>query len=368
MRDLRSQAEHAMVGDSAAMGQVRELITIAAPTLLPVLIEGETGVGKELVARALHIESQRSGRFVSVNVCAIADTMFEDAFFGHARGAFTGAFTSRSGYLSEADRGTIFLDEIGGIARPAQAKLLRALETLEFRPVGATTDQRSSFRVVAASNEPVASLVEQGCFRPDLAFRLQGVVIRVPPLRDRREDIGPLAEYFAALTPPDARGPIRLTTEVIRLLGDSDWMGNVRELRQVISRAIAFAETGQIGLLEMERAWQCGRGGTGTSMDGHVRQRDEDFSGRRLVEVLERHCWDTVAAADELEVTRKTIYARLQRLGIEIPGRYQRRRACAADAPPRGDGKIHKIHRESAQIHRESGESVQQTTREALQP
>src|SRR3954470_19051267 len=187
----------AIVGDSSAIQQLRALIATVAPTRLPVLVEGPTGSGKELVAAALHQASGRRGRLVAFNVCAIGDALFEDALFGHVRGAFTGAANDSAGFLREADAGTVFLDEISGLPWALQAKLLRAVETGEFRPVGAARDARSDFRVVAATNEHLDDLVECGRFRADLKHRIGGVVISVPTLAERVDDIPDLTRYFA---------------------------------------------------------------------------------------------------------------------------------------------------------------------------
>ena len=325
MKDSRQSAISLLVGNSAPIEEVREMIAVAGPTALCVMIQGETGTGKDLAARAIHEARKRPGPFVAVNVCAIADSMFEDAFFGHVRGAFTGAFADRQGYLGEADRGTIFLDEITGLPLPAQAKLLRALETCEYRRVGDRTDLRSDFRVVAASNQSLDELVAAKLFRADLAFRLRGIELWMPALRDRRPDIGQLARYFAASQQSETGAPQNLDSDVIEALEWYDWPGNVRELRQVIARASAFAKGWpSIALAHLRRALPvlC----TPSSAPCERLQRDNsDFSRRRLVEVLERHGWDTLSAATELEVTRKTVYMRLSRLGISIPRRYKRR-------------------------------------------
>ena len=187
-----------LIGDSLPMRQLRALIARVATSTLSVLIEGETGSGKELVARALHEMSGRSGALVALNVCAVPDSMFEATMFGHVKGAFTGALRDSAGYLTEAHRGTLFLDEVSGLSLTNQVKLLRAIETKEFRPVGARSDQRSDFRLIAASNEDMVHLVEGGQFRRDLAHRLGGIKLTVPPLRDRLEDVPILAAHFAA--------------------------------------------------------------------------------------------------------------------------------------------------------------------------
>ncbi|HJR63809.1 MAG TPA: sigma 54-interacting transcriptional regulator, partial [Gemmatimonadaceae bacterium] len=224
------------------MARVRELVRQIAPTELSVLIEGPTGAGKELVAQAMHAASRRSGRLVAFNVCAIAETMFEDALFGHVRGAFTGATSDAAGYLVEADKGTVFLDEISGLAMGMQAKLLRVLETREFRPVGARLDRRSDFRVVAATNEPLATLLAERRIRADLAYRLGGVVIQVPSLRERPEDVPVLACRFMERARASCGIAVRLSGEALHALQQYDWPGNVRELKNVVERAAVLAE------------------------------------------------------------------------------------------------------------------------------
>jgi len=351
-----------MVGESRAIQKVRDLVDVLGATTLSVLILGETGSGKELVAQALHHRSGRSGRFVPVNVCAIGDTMFEDSFFGHVRGAYTGAISDRPGFFAESDHGTIFLDEIGDLQLQAQSKLLRPLETREFRPVGDRRDHRSDFRVVAATNQMIADRVSGGLFRSDLAYRLQDGLIHVPPLRDRRQDIASLARHFVMLSLPNGTEPIHLAAEAIRALEAYSWPGNVRELRQVIRRAVAFADAPAIGLAQLERAWLWTEGAMGPPRR-HVAVHDQlDLGARRLLDALERSDWDTVKVADELGVTRKTVYARLARLGIPLPRRYRWRTAhdvaCDDAATLRVAGEI---HRESVNIHRESREASANT-------
>lgn len=299
-----------IVGESAAMKALRTLISRFAELDLPVLIQGPTGSGKELVARALHEASGRPGRFVAFNVCAVADSMFEDALFGHVRGAFTGATTDSPGYLLEADKGTIFLDEIGGLAPPLQAKLLRAIETREFRPVGARADRRSDFRVVAATNEPVDNLMVQGSFRPDLAHRLSAVVLDVPPLRDRPDDIPALVGHFVA-SRRNGEANIKFTTRALRTLQQYGWPGNVRELRNVVERSIALAREKRVTRDDI-----CASLGSGllpsSANDGRA------FARNRLQEVLEECDWNVGAAAERLGVHRATIYRRMRRLGIGV--------------------------------------------------
>jgi DNA-binding NtrC family response regulator len=293
-----------IIGDSAAIHAVRVAVERVAPLRMPVLVEGPTGSGKELVARALHTLSGRRGRFVAVNVCAVAEAMFEATLFGHVRGAFTGAVRDADGYMVEADGGTLFLDEIGGLPQAMQAKLLRALETREFRPVGAGRDRASDFRVVAASNQPLRALVAAGRFRADLAHRLNAVEIHVPALATRGEDVAPLARHFAAAASPGA--PVMLSDAALARLREHGWPGNVRELRNVVERAVAFAVGGAVGEREVAL--------NGT-MPAAAAERDQ------LLHLLDGCGWDTDEAARRLGVHRATIYRRMERLSISRPPR-----------------------------------------------
>ena len=295
-----------LIGDSAPMVRLRSLIARVAPTSLPVLIEGPTGSGKELVARALHVTSGRAGAFVPFNVCAIADTMFEDALFGHVRGAFTGALSDSPGYLAQADKGTAFFDEIGGLSTMAQAKLLRAIETREFRPVGGRRDVRSDFRVVAATNTSLVELEARGAFREDLRHRFGKLVLRVPPLAERSEDVVCLAQYFLELADSASPGfTVRGTARLER----HDWPGNVRELRSVVESAAALAGRNRIDVDDLN---------TLLSSAERVSVR-EDFELRRTLQVLEEARGNVVAAAQLLGVNKATIYRRLRRAGVMRP-------------------------------------------------
>jgi DNA-binding NtrC family response regulator len=303
---MRSDALASIIGKSIAIRELRMLIARVAPTRLPVLIEGPTGAGKELVARALHALSGRRGSIIAFNVCAHPEALFEDALFGHVRGAFTSAIGESTGYLAQADGGTLFLDEIGGLALPLQAKLLRALETGEFRQVGASKDRRSDFRVVAAINEPIEEIVASGRFRADLAHRLAGLVIRVPALRDRIEDLPALAQHFVGNS-TGLNGGVRLTRDALRALMAYDWPGNVRELRQIVERALALATNDAIGGSDVYAAMGKGMNGSKQLPGG---------SARAFIDTLQNCCWDTEDAADRLGIHRSTVYRRMKRLGL----------------------------------------------------
>ncbi len=318
-----------LLGESAAMRRVRALIVTVAPTRLPVLVHGPTGTGKEIVAAAIHAESGRRGAFIAFNVCAIGDTMFEDALFGHVRGAYTGAVHDAQGFLREANNGTAFFDEISGLALPLQAKLLRAIELGVFRPIGARHDAASDFRVVAATNERIHDLVDEGRFRADLAHRLGGVVIDLPPLTERVEDIELLACHFARLARPNDR--VTIGESGLRLLEQHDWPGNVRELRQVVESAAVFA--GASAVID-RHAIQSAL----STRSSAVRERAHDphaEARRSLVDVLGQCDGNTDRAAQALGVHRATIYRRMKRLGIDWE-RMPRPGAWGGSPPPLG--------------------------------
>jgi two-component system, NtrC family, response regulator HydG len=220
-----------------------------APSQASVLILGETGTGKELVARTLHRFSERSrGRFVGVNCSALAEGILESELFGHVRGAFTGAVTARPGLFREADRGTVFLDEIGDISAALQAKLLRTLQEREVQPVGSDTVVPVDVRVIAATHQDLAALVRLGRFREDLYYRLNVISITLPPLRARRQDIPLLIDHFLrVLAVKHGRGPVALDEDAEAMLLEFDWPGNVRQLLNVLERALVLAAQDVIG-------------------------------------------------------------------------------------------------------------------------
>jgi len=300
-----------LIGSSREMTRIREMIVRVAPLNLPVLIEGPTGSGKELVAQGLHMASGRVGRFVPVNVCALAETMFDDALFGHVRGAFTGALRDHDGYLREAHRGTIFLDEIGSMALYAQAKLLRAIETREFRPIGARTDITSEFRLVAATNVPLDAVTSQYAFRDDLKFRLTGVVIRIPPLDAHLEDVPELARHFASRMAAANGAPVDLSDAALDALRNRSWPGNVRELRHVVEYAVAIAREAAIGQSEIAALFAQD---TATHLSP-----TQDFEKRRLLDLLEDSRWNVNRVAASLGLHRASLYRRMKHFGIEAP-------------------------------------------------
>jgi DNA-binding NtrC family response regulator len=308
----------ALIGESEPIRELRRLITTVAPAKIAVLIEGATGTGKELVAAMLHRESGRDGAFVAFNVCAVGETMFEDALFGHVRGAYTGALGESLGFLREANGGSAFFDEIGGLGASMQAKLLRALETGVFRPIGASRDAQSDFRTIAATNERAGDLVAEGRLRGDLAHRLSGVVLYVPTLAERVEDIPMLAEYFA-------RGA-RVTSGACRLLQDRAWTGNVRELKQVIDAAVIFArgalDADAVSTALAHRSRRTASAAANSALDAMSAAPPADWlhaERARMTCLLDAAAWSAERVAADLGVHRSTLYRRLKRLGITLP-------------------------------------------------
>jgi DNA-binding NtrC family response regulator len=322
--DSATLARH-LIGDSAPMRALRASIIKVAAQPFPVLILGPRGSGKELVAHALHATSGRAGPFVAFNISAIAESMLEDALFGHVRGAFTGAVAEAPGYLLEAHQGTLFLDEIGGMSDSAQRKILRALETKSFRPVGARRDRNSEFRLVAATNDDLAVMVQGGRFRADLADRVGVLIFRVPPLVDRLADLPLLVEHF--LRRLDPTGETEVTRGALATLAFHDWPGNVRELKHVVERAYALRTTSTLGEYELSAAVV-----ERLTAAAPAERRSVGGPADRtaLVAVLDDVEWDIDRAAAALGVDRTTIYRRLRRHGIRPRERRELPRAVVA--------------------------------------
>jgi DNA-binding NtrC family response regulator len=306
-----------ILGQSPVIGAVREAIARAAATVFPVLIEGESGTGKELVARALHrLSPRRARRFSAVNCAALADDLVEAELFGYARGAFTGALGPRAGLFEEASGGTLLLDEVRELSARAQAKLLRALQEREVRRLGENAPRPVDVRVVAATNQPLADAVGRGAFREDLLFRLAVVRIRVPPLRDRIEDIPLLAQTFWRRLASDGSSRALLGPDAVAALCRHHWPGNVRELQNVVAGLIVLAPSrGRVGARSVARV-----------LDGSARPdelpRMSLEAARRALErrmvatALARHAGRRAAAARELGLTRQGLAKAMRRLGL----------------------------------------------------
>ena len=313
------------LGESPAMKQVYSIIDRVASSSVDVLVTGETGTGKELVARAIHARSRRSsGPFVPVDCGAIPDTLMESELFGYERGAFTGANARRMGLVESADSGTLFLDEVGELPLPLQAKLLRVLQERRVRRVGARQENAVDVRVVAATSRPIDQMMTQGSFRRDLFYRIAVVRIDLPPLRARGDDIGLLAEFFANRAAQEMGRTIGgLSTDVYQVLKNYQWPGNVRELQNVVRRAIALTRSPTAGLDDLpdEVVAAAGRvAGAEASAVGFFGQRAEHvarFERQYLADLLTRHLGDVSAAARESRLPRGTLYRLLKGHGLD---------------------------------------------------
>jgi DNA-binding NtrC family response regulator len=295
------------------MQELMRLMERVAPADANVLITGQHGTGKEVVARWLHAASRRAERpFVAVNAGGLSDGVFESELFGHVRGAFTDAKQSRVGCVELADGGTLFLDEIANMPLGQQAKLLRVLQTGEFHPVGSSRVRRADVRVLAATNVDVARQVAEGRFREDLLYRLNTVELRLPPLRDRREDIAPLAAHFLDKQARDGRRP-RLMPDAMQALFAHAWPGNVRELEHVVERALLLAAGDELHASDLQLGQ---RGDAAATLDGMTLDEAEGHLIRRA---LSRHP-DVDQAARALGLSRSAFYRRLAHHGLKRGG------------------------------------------------
>jgi len=303
-----------IVAESQPMKAILKIVERIGPADANVLITGENGAGKEVIARALHASSSRSGKpLVSVNAGALAEGVFESELFGHVRGAFTDAKTDRVGRFELADGGTLFLDEIANVPLNLQPKLLRVLETGEFERVGSSKTSKVSVRVLSATNADLTAEVVQGKFRQDLLFRLNTVEIDIPPLRERREDIAPLAEHFLRQhSERYRRGVMGFTPQAVDALRQHAWPGNVRELDHVVERAVLMSSSSVVTAFDL--ALQ-------TTPDARLSARLEEMSleeAERLLikKALARFEGNANRAAEALGLSRSALYRRLQKYGL----------------------------------------------------
>jgi DNA-binding NtrC family response regulator len=310
---LGSTGRVAMVAWSSAMRSIVELVARIGPSDANVLITGEHGTGKGVIARELHACSRRAVRpLLTVNIGALSGGLFESELFGHVSGAFTDARAAREGRLELADGGTLFLDEIGNLSYDLQAKLLRAIEAGEFEPVGSSRTQRVDVRFLIATNADLAQQVREGAFREDLYYRLNTVEIHLPPLRDRREDITPLAEYFLARHATRyGRSELVLGAEALEMLCAYRWPGNVRQLEHCIERAVLLARGDSIVPADLGLATSAAAGG---SLDEMTLEEVEQALIRKA---LARSGGKVTDAAASLGLSRSALYRRLLKYGFE---------------------------------------------------
>ncbi len=307
-----------MIGNSARISDVYEMIAQIAPTKSTVLISGESGTGKELVAQALHQQSGRSGKFVAVHCAALSDTLLESELFGHEKGAFTGALETRKGRFELADKGTLFLDEIGEIDLSTQVKLLRALESRSFERVGGVETIYTNTRVVAATNRDLKAMVDDGTFREDLFFRLDVINILVPPLRERQEDIPLLVKHFITEFAEENGKEIEsITEDAISILCAYKWKGNIRELKNCIERMVVLSRD---TLLDVDNIPNHIRG-TSKSTPRHDQFTSSGFDLDNhekimIIRALEECNGNRTHAAEKLGISRRTLHRKLHTYNI----------------------------------------------------
>jgi DNA-binding NtrC family response regulator len=318
----RYNFEH-IVGKSEPMLRIFDLVAQVAPSRSTVLLQGESGTGKELIAKAIHMNSPRKDlAFVPVNTGSMPADLLESTLFGHVKGAFTSAIASKKGLFEMADRGTLFLDEIGTMSLETQAKILRVLQDRKFMHLGGVTELQVDVRIIAATNVDLRQQVRDGKFREDLFYRLNVITIDLPPLRQRKNDIPLLAQYFVQkFADENGRPPLQLTPEALRPLLDYDWPGNVRELENVIERAVVLANGSSltIDLLPDEMV---GRGAKLALMehrpDASLFEIMEDCERRIITDMLEKSNWNQTDAAEQFRIPLSTLNQKIKRLNIEI--------------------------------------------------
>jgi two-component system nitrogen regulation response regulator NtrX len=333
-RSLKSALEtrQQMVGDSGALKQIMEQVRRAAPTNATVLILGESGVGKELIARAIHKTSLRSKeRFVQVNCAAIPEELIESELFGHERGAFTGATDKQTGKFEQADRGTIFLDEVGDMSAKTQAKVLRVLQEGEVERLGSAKTIKVDVRVIAATNKDLEEEIAEGRFREDLYFRLSVIPINVPPLRERLEDIPTLVQTFVGqFSRENNRRPARFSPSAIDALRRARWRGNIRELRNVVERLLIMTDR---DVIEADDVMQVARssesrppaavavGGdallSGAGKPATLRDFKEWSERAFLIDKLREFGWNISKTAEVIDTPRSNLYKKLEQYNIK---------------------------------------------------
>jgi DNA-binding NtrC family response regulator len=308
-----------IVGNSHAMKKVFDLIKKVAKSDGTILITGKSGTGKEIVARAIHYNSNRaSGRFVAINSGAIVETLFESELFGHKRGSFTGAVSDKEGLFKIANGGTIFLDEVSEIPLHLQVKLLRVIEEKEILPVGSTNTIKTDVRIIAASNRSLTELVEEGKFREDLFYRLNIVEIHLPPLEERKEDISYLIQHFIMKHSKQMGKLVRgATNEVVRILMNHKWRGQVRELENIIERALIFCDGEYITINDLPEEFKTKGSSAMWSESGKLKDRVKEFERSYIEQQLELNNQDKEKTSEILGISVSSLYRKIEELGIE---------------------------------------------------
>jgi two-component system response regulator PilR (NtrC family) len=314
-----------IVGVSSGIRELRQMIQTVAPTDARVLILGESGTGKELVAGALHcLSERRQANYIRINCAAIPETLLESELFGHEKGAFTGALKQKAGRVEEADGGSIFLDEIADMSRPLQAKLLRFLEDGTFTRVGGTQELRVDVRLIAATNRDIIEAIRQNEFREDLFHRLNVVQFRLPPLRERGQDVLLLADHFLRHFSPSVKKPAKkISRAAQQKLAGHHWPGNVRELRNVIERALILETTDEIQPISLpdfaiETGLRKGASAPKAVAGGSLDEMMAGFERELINNVLEQNHFSLTRTAERLKISRHALRYRMQRLNITL--------------------------------------------------
>lgn len=326
LRALRSQMDqggvfHGMLSAAPAMRSVFRQIQQAAVSQRPVLVQGETGTGKELVARAIHAAGPRSGTpFLSVNCGAIPGSLLEAELFGHQKGAFTGASHNRVGIMQEVGHGTLVLDDIQQMPMKMQGMLLRAVEQMEIRPVGATQAVTVSFRLVSTTNQPLTELVDSGAFRQDLLFRLNVLPIDLPPLRERQDDVLLLADHFLRKHADESgRKVYRFGPDARRWLRSQPWPGNVRELEHAVERAVVFGTSSTITVADLDGTRHPHEEpASGRSVVLTLKEARDQFEREYLLDLVRQTEGNLAATARLAGLNRQYLYAKARKLGLSL--------------------------------------------------
>jgi DNA-binding NtrC family response regulator len=309
---VRQESPFQFIGKSRQLRDILALIQKVGPTDSPVFIQGESGTGKELIANAVwHFSTRKNAPFIALNCAALTENLIESELFGHEKGAFTSAYQMKHGLVEVADKGTLFLDEIGEMPIGLQAKLLRFLDSGEFRRVGGTKPLRVDVRMIAATNKDLAAMIKTNGFREDLYYRLNVINVAVPPLRERREDIEELSRHFLAAYAKKLSKPLKdFTSEAMDLLTEYRWPGNVRELENVVERAVIVCESGAIGAEDLSISSYA------AVADEAVNPSLEEMEKNYILRVLKEAGGNQSKASQLLGIDRKTLYLKLKKYGL----------------------------------------------------
>ncbi|MHB2153153.1 sigma-54-dependent transcriptional regulator [Calditrichota bacterium GD2] len=320
---LKAQIDetYSIVGQSEAIQKILDKIEMVARSNAKVLITGESGTGKELVARAIHNNSLRAGKpFVKINCAAIPSMLLESELFGHKKGAFTGAHQDYKGKFLVADGGTLFLDEIGDMSPELQAKLLRVLENNEVEVIGNPLPIKVDVRLIAATNQNLPQLIRDGKFREDLFHRLNVIQVHIPPLRERPEDIPPLADHFIKMFAQTYNKPVRgISEQALQILKQNEWTGNIRELRNVIEKVIVLTDKEIIDTQEINEALGSAPTAQRLSFSNgkSLKKALEEYEKFYIEQTLKQHSWKILDSAKALDIDRTALFRKMRKFGIQ---------------------------------------------------